>query len=383
MYINIRGDKMKVLVAMDEFNGIISSYQANRYVEEAVASQIEKADIVQVPLFNGRHELMDSVFLWQSGRKYRVAANDADMNEVEAVYGITDNGMTIIEGNLFLKGQKPIKERTSFGLGEVIEDAIDNGAEHLIISLGGIGSFDGGAGMLQALGVRFFDDEAEVVDVTQGSQVLKYIRRVDMSQINPKLKDMRIQLMSDFDSKLYGKNSEIMQTYETYHVTHQEAAEIDNLVWYLSEIFKAELKIALGPVQRGGAGGGIAAVFNGLYGAEIMTSHELVDQITHLDTLIQQADLIIFGEGVNEADQILETTTVRLAELATKHEKPSIAICATDDKFDLFESMGVTAMFNTFIEMPETFTDFKMGIQIRHYTIQAIKLLKTQFDVNQ
>ena len=65
---------MKVLVAMDEFNGIISSYQANRYVEEAVASQIEDADIVQVPLFNGRHELLDSVFLWQSGNKYRVSA---------------------------------------------------------------------------------------------------------------------------------------------------------------------------------------------------------------------------------------------------------------------------------------------------------------------
>lgn len=55
---------MKVLVAMDEFHGIISSYQANRYVEEAVASQIETADVVQVPLFNGRHELLDSVFLW-------------------------------------------------------------------------------------------------------------------------------------------------------------------------------------------------------------------------------------------------------------------------------------------------------------------------------
>ena len=148
-------------------------------------------------------------------------------------------------------------------------------------------------------------------------------------------------------------------------------------------MFKAELKIALGPIQRGGAGGGIAAVLNGLYDAEIMTSHELVDQITHLESLIQQADLIIFGEGVNEQDQILETTTVRLAELATKYNKPSIAICATDDKFDLFESMGVTAMFNTFIEMPQSFTDFKMGIQIRHYTVQAIKLLKTQFDVNQ
>lgn len=372
---------MKVLVAMDEFNGIISSYQANRYVEEAVASQIEKSDIVQVPLFNGRHELMDSVFLWQSGTKYKVLAHDADMNEVEAVYGTTDTNMTIIEGNLFLKGSKPITERTSYGLGEIIVDALENKAEHIIMSLGGIGSFDGGAGMLQALGAKFYDDEAQEVDLRQGSKMLKYIRKIDISGIHPQLKNVRFQLMSDFDSKLYGKKSEIMQTYETHGLTHQNAAEIDNLLWYLSEIFKSELRLTMGPVERGGAGGGIAAALNVLYDAEIMTSHELVDQITHLDSLIQQADLIIFGEGVNEADQILETTTVRLAELAAKYNKPSIAICATDDKFDLFESMGVTASFNTFIEMPESFTYFKMGIQIRHYTVQAIKLLKTQFEI--
>lgn len=374
---------MKVLVAMDEFNGIISSYQANRYVEEAVASQIEKADIVQVPLFNGRHELMDSVFLWQSGTKYRMTTHDADMQEVEAVYGNTDSGMTVIEGNLFLKGQKPINERTSYGLGEVIVDALENDATHIVISLGGIGSFDGGAGMLQALGAKFYDDEAQEIDLRQGSNKLKYIRKIDISGLHPNLNNVRFQLMSDFDSKIYGKNSEIMQTYETYGVTRENAAEIDNLIWYLSEMFKSELRLVLGPVQRGGAGGGIAAVLNALYNAEIMTSHELVDQITHLDALIEQADLIIFGEGINEADQILETTTVRLAELATKYNKPSIAICATDDKFDLFESIGVTAMFNTFIEMPESFTDFKMGIQIRHYTVQAIKLLKTHFDINQ
>ena len=99
-----------------------------------------------------------------------------------------------------------------------------------------------------------------------------------------------------------------------------------------------------------------------------------------MESLIQQADLIIFGEGVNEEDQILETTTIRIAELSTKYDKPAIAICATSDKFDQFESLGVTAMFNTFIEMPESFTDFKMGIQIRHYTVQALKLLQRAFD---
>ncbi|HDD7290791.1 TPA: glycerate kinase [Staphylococcus aureus] len=372
---------MKVLVAMDEFHGIISSYQANRYVEEAVASQIETADVVQVPLFNGRHELLDSVFLWQSGQKYRIPVHDADMNEVEGVYGQTDTGMTVIEGNLFLKGKKPIVERTSYGLGEMIKHALDNDAKHVVISLGGIDSFDAGAGMLQALGAQFYDDEGRVVDMRQGAGVIKYIRRMDMSNLHPKMETARIQVMSDFSSRLYGKQSEIMQTYDAYQLNHNQAAEIDNLIWYFSELFKSELKIAIGPVERGGAGGGIAAVLNGLYQAEILTSHALVDQLTHLENLVEQADLIIFGEGLNENDQLLETTTLRIAELCHKHQKVAIAICATAEKFDLIESQGVTAMFNTFIDMPETYTDFKMGLQIRHYTVQSLKLLKTHFNV--
>lgn len=71
---------------------------------------------------------------------------------------------------------------------------------------------------------------------------------------------------------------------------------------------------------------------------------------------------------------------MRIADLTQKYHKPAIAICATSDKFDLFESQGVTAMFNTFIDMPETYTDFRMGIQIRHYTVQALKLLKTSLN---
>ncbi len=72
---------------------------------------------------------------------------------------------------------------------------------------------------------------------------------------------------------------------------------------------------------------------------------------------------------------------MRIAELCHKHQKVAIAICATAEKFDLFESQGVTAMFNTFIDMPESYTDFKMGLQIRHYTVQSLKLLKTHFNV--
>ena len=371
---------MRVLVAMDEFKDIISSYQANRYVEEAVASEISDADIVQVPLFNGRHELMDSVFLWQSGTKYRLNVHDADMNEVESVYGQTEQGTTVIEGSLFVKGKKPITARTSYGLGEMINTALDNGSKHLVISLGGLDCFDGGIGMLQALGATFYDDEAQPLDATKGAQIIKYIRHMDLTAVNDKLAEVNIQVMSDFSSRLYGKNSEIMQSYQTLGISRETAVEVDNLIWYLGELIKNELKIAIGPIERGGAGGGIAGILKGLYDAEIVTSHELVDQITHLDQLIEQADLIIFGEGLKEEDRLMETTTIRIAELAEKHQKPAIAICATSDKFDLFANYHVTAMFNTFIDMPETVTDFKMGVQLRHYVVQALKLLKVQLN---
>lgn len=84
------------------------------------------------------------------------------------------------------------------------------------------------------------------------------------------------------------------------------------------------MKIAMGPIERGGAGGGIAALLNGLYDAEILTSHELVNQITHLDDLVSQADLIIFGEGVKEEDHLLETTTLTIAELAQNMINPGL-----------------------------------------------------------
>ncbi|OHR61649.1 glycerate kinase [Staphylococcus sp. HMSC061G12] len=371
---------MRVLVAMDEFNGIVSSYEANRYVEEAVASQIEEADIVQVPLFNGRHELMDSVFLWQSGTKYRVNVHDADMKQVEGVYGKTESGMTIIEADLFLQGNRPLTERTSYGLGELIAAALDNDAKHLVISLGNIASFDGGAGMLQALGAKYYNDEGEPVDAKEGVGVLKYIRRVDFSGLDQRLKETRIQLVSDFASKMYGKESEIMQVYKLLEISREEAATIDNLVWYFSEILKNETRTVTSTVERGGAGGGIAAVLAALYNAEVLTSHSLVDQITHLENLIEQADLIMFGEGINEQDHLLETTSLRIAELATKYHKPCIAINATADKFDRYEALGVTGMFNLFMTMPKRYTSFEAGLQIRFYAVQALKLLTTTFN---
>ena len=173
-----------------------------------------------------------------------MSAHDADMKETEAIYGQTDSGMTIIEGHLFLNGKTystSIKLR--FGRGY---KRLDNHTEHLVISLGGIGSFDGGAGMLQALGATFYDDEAQIVDMRKGAYLIKYIRRIDLSGVHPQLTKVNINVR--FLKSIVWEKSEIMQTYESLDLSQNEA-EIDNLIWYFSELFKNELKIAMGPMS--------------------------------------------------------------------------------------------------------------------------------------
>ncbi|EHT8076283.1 glycerate kinase [Staphylococcus pseudintermedius] len=371
---------MKILIAMDEFNHIISSYDANRYVEEGVASQIEDADIVQVPLFNGRRELLNAVFLWKSGTQYQIPVHDAAMQAVDATYGQTDDGITVIEAGQFFKGTLPLVEKSSYGVGEVMRHALDKNAQHMIISVGAIDTFDGGAGMLQALGAQFYDDEGRTVDMTKGGGQIKHVRRIDLEDLHEGLKQCRIQIVTDFESKLYGKQSAVMKTYPNLQIDREEAVVIDNLLWYWSELFKHQHHIVLGTVERGGAGGGIAATLHALFKAEIQTSHELVDQITGLNALVKQADLVVFGEGIDEQDEMIETSSLRIAELCQQYDKPAIALCGTADKFERFEALGVTGMFNTFIDMPKTLTDFKMGIQLRNYAVQAIRLLRTSFN---
>ena len=134
--------------------------------------------------------------------------------------------------------------------------------------------------------------------------------------------------LEDYFSKLIGGGGTV-RIYDFSQSVGEINREFARNGLLVTRINDSEMKLALGPIAKGGAGGGIAAVLHALYDAEIMTSHELVDQITHLESLIAQADLVIFGEGVSEEDRLLETTTIRIAELATKHHKPSIAICAT------------------------------------------------------
>nr|WP_263314015.1 glycerate kinase [Mammaliicoccus sp. Marseille-Q6498] len=370
---------MRVLVAMDEFDGILSSYHANRFVEEAIKSQFKDADIVQVPLFNGQREVIDSILLWQSGVKHTVKHHDAYMKLKSSVYAVTENNITVIEAGNVLTSSEDIESplnTSSFGLGEVILEALNENSQEMIISVGNVASYDGGLGMLQALGAKFFDAEGTTVDVSKGTKWIKYIRTIDLYDLDKRLKEKNIKVITDFESKYYGKNSRVMKEKELNQISSEDATSIDNALWYISELFKSQHKILLSKEERGGSGSGIAGLFNAFWNAELVTGGDVVNELTYLDQLIEQADFVVFGEGLMPNQQLLETTSVRIAELCHKHKKINIAVCATDEKFDLYLEQDVTAMFKVLNKDQHIMSDLEMGIALRHLTTQALRLLK-------
>lgn len=370
---------MRVLVAMDEFDSILSSYHANRFVEEAIKSQFNEADIVQVPLFNGQREVIDSVLLWQSGTKYSVDHHDAYMRPKSSSYVVTEKDIIVIEaGNVLTSSEDIIKplETSSFGLGEVILEALNEDSNEILISVGDVASYDGGLGMLQALGANFFDAEGSFIDVSQGAKQIKYIRTIDLYDLDKRLKDKNIKVITDFESKYYGKNSRIMKEQASNQIAIEDAVSIDNALWYISELFKSQHRILLGKEERGGSGSGLAALFNCLWDAQLVTGGDVVNELTYLDKLIEQADLIVFGEGLKPNQQLLETTSVRIAELCNKYQKVNIAICATDEKFDQYLEQDVTAMYKVFNKDQYSMSDLELGIALRHLTTQSLRLLK-------
>ena len=370
---------MRVLVAMDEFDSILSSYHANRFVEEAIKSQFNEADIVQVPLFNGQREVIDSVLLWQSGTKYSVDHHDAYMRPKSSSYVVTEKDIIVIEaGNVLTSSEDIIKplETSSFGLGEVILEALNEDSKEMLISVGDVASYDGGLGMLQALGAKFFDAEGSFIDVSKGAKWIKYIRTIDLYDLDKRLKDKNIKVITDFESKYYGKNSRIMKEQAINQIAIEDAVSIDNALWYISELFKSQHKILLGKEERGGAGSGLAALFNSLWDAQLVTGGDVVNELTYLDKLIEQADFIVFGEGLKPNQQLLETTSVRIAELCNKYQKVNIAICATDEKFDQYLEQDVTAMYKVFNKDQYSMSDLELGIALRHLTTQSLRLLK-------
>ncbi|WP_058362435.1 glycerate kinase family protein, partial [Xanthomonas translucens] len=272
---------------------------------------------------------------------------------VAAFFGLTGDGRTGIVEMAAASGlallppaQRDPLAATSYGVGELILAALDAGARHLIVGIGGSASNDGGAGMAQALGVRLFDAQGRALDAGVGGGALAALARIDASALDPRLQECTVEVACDVDNPLTGPTGASAVFGPQKGATPALVARLDATLCHYAKVIERDLGIALAGLRGGGAGGGLGAALVAFLGAQLRPGADIVAEALGLDALVADADLVITGEGRLDGQSVHGKTPLGVARIARRHGKPVVAIAGgLGAGAELLHAHGIDAIF--------------------------------------
>lgn len=337
---------MKIVIASDSFKENLSSLQVATYIEKGIHKVLPKAKCTKIPMADGGEGTVQALIDATNGKIVRKKVTGPDENKVTARYGILGDGCTaVIEmaeaSGLHLtsrNNRQPLK-MTSYGTGELIADAMKRGIETIIIGLGGSATVDGGAGMAQALGIRFLDKNNIQIKEKISGGLLDKIATIDISKQNPLLKKTKIIIACDVVNPLAGKKGAAYVFGPQKGATAAQVKTLDDNLKHLGLLIKTQLKKDVTEKAGAGAAGGLGAALMAFTRATTKRGVDLVVKITELEKHLKNADLVITGEGRVDFQTAFGKTPAGVAKAAKKFKVPVIAIggALADDARGVFK----------------------------------------------
>lgn len=380
---------MKVVVAMDSFKGSISSIEGSEAISLGIKDVYQDAEIRTIPLADGGEGTVEAFIHATGGKRIEKAVRGPLNEKVKAMYGISGDGKTaIIEVAaacglpLVPKEELNPLKATTYGVGELIHDAVERGCRDFIIGLGGSATNDAGVGMLQALGFRFLDEKKQ--EIGSGGGALRDIQHLITDQANPLLKECTFQVACDVNNYLYGKNGAAYVFGPQKGATEEEVKILDAGLQHFANKVREQLKIDIHAIEGAGAAGGLGAAFAGFLHAELKSGIELVLNFINMENYMKDADLVITGEGRLDGQTSMGKAPLGVAKLAEKYDVPVIALAGAinHENFTLHDH-GMTSCFSI-LNAPmttEEAMDFDRTFQNLRFTAnQLFRLVKAVKD---
>lgn len=322
---------MKFILAIDSFKGCLTSEEAERAVETGVMRHCKNnADIIKIPMSDGGDGMLEAFNSALKGRVVNVPVHDPIMRKIVAKYCISADGNTAIIEMARAAGLMLLSEdertpmiSTTYGVGEMIVDAVNHGCRNFIVGLGGSATNDCGIGMLKALGCRFYDNGGRLVKECSG-RMLSRIFGIDTSDVNPLLKQCRFQIASDVNNPLYGIDG------AAYVYAPQKGASADDVkmldlgLEHFSNIVKDFVGKDFSMSKGAGAAGGLGFVMKAFLDAEIHSGTEMLLDIVKFDDMIQDADYVITGEGSADAQTLMGKLPYGILSHSKAHGVPVV-----------------------------------------------------------
>ena len=322
---------MKIVIAPQSFKGGLSGTDAAKAIEEGILDMIGDAETVSIPVADGGDGTLDALVNATGGEVFSSRVTGPLGAPVNAAWGAMGDSDTAVIEMARASGLALVHPRhrdprtaTSYGAGELIAKALDQGFRRIIVGLGGSATNDGGLGMAQALGIRFMDSNGR--ELPAGGAALARLHRVDVSGVRLGLMEAEIIAATDVNNPLCGPSGASAVYGPQKGASAAVVEELDQALDRLSRVVERQLGINMREVPRGGAAGGLAAGLVAFADARIESGIDLVCNAVRFEEKLEGADLVITGEGRTDASSVFEKAPVGVARKAKERGIPVIAI---------------------------------------------------------
>lgn len=341
----------KVVIAMDSLKGSMTSLEAGTVIQEAIHMVQKETEVVVKPLADGGEGTTEALIEGLHGERIEKIVTGPLKEPVMAVYGWIEESKTAImemasaAGIVLLKEEERNPwEATTYGVGELIKDAVLRGAKKIILGIGGSATNDGGIGMLQALGYEFLNQEGDPVG--EGAKALSQIQIVQKKKDAISLEHCQIEVACDVNNPLCGKNGATYIFGPQKGVKIEERETIDRAMSHFADVTETFLGVDQREIKGAGAAGGLGFALVAYLQATLRSGIEFVLEAVNLEEVLQGADLVVTGEGRLDYQTAMGKAPIGVAKLAKKHGIKVIAFAGSVTKdARICNEKGIDAYF--------------------------------------
>lgn len=322
---------MKVLVAVNEFKGSLSSIEIGNTIKSTISKRYSNLEVLTESVADGGDGFLD-IFKNFEKKQFKTV-NAASQDTIVSYLENLDRKEAVIEiaeviglKQLSDADKDPYKTST-VGLGRLINNLLDKGIKHFIIGLGGSATNDCGIGMLSELGVRFLNESGKLCQ--HGIKDLSKICEIDLSGINQQLEEANFTIICDVNNPLYGNNGATYVYSGQKGLDERSFAEVDKYIINFSNLVSKKIKNDFSNFEGSGAAGGLGFAFLSFCNTKIQGGSKFMIEYLDLEKKISEIDILITGEGKLDSQSYMGKAPIELARIAKKYNKKVIFLAGS------------------------------------------------------
>ena len=377
---------MKIIIAPQSFKGSLTAKEATNIILDSAKSVFPNAELIGLPIADGGDGTLETIIDATNGELINSNVKGPDNRIVEASWGLFNSeknektaiiemarasGLAMLDPN----NLDPFNS-TTFGTGELIINAVKNGAKKIILGIGGSATNDCGIGVAKAVGIKFLDSKKNEIDNNVAN--FSKIREINLNNFNPELKNIKFEVACDVTNTLCGIEG------ASYIYGPQKGATIDDIkildknLLHIGNLIEKELNLNVLNLKGGGAAGGLGAGMVAFFGATLRPGVDIIFDTLNVEEKIKDADLIITGEGQFDISSTYNKAPTAIAKLGKKYNIPAIGISGSfGEGFDKLDEFGILSK-STLINKISTLDDNIKNADnlLRIASVEQLKAIK-------